>query len=746
MWTLWALAVVLAIKAGALDVPQVNTVLESLPVGQDSNSSLKPVPVSVLQPQVVRSPTVQRNSPPRKSRVGNTKGKCKSAVKYFVSSSKLDDYLNATLPPQIEKLLKCEDVNIAGILGSALSVLGDSNLLSLLDVTSVLDIGGGGLGGILGKGGSSGKPLDSLSQATGAVSNLLPLNQDILGGIVPGGPDKNPVKGLLDSTGVSGLQEPLSDVVEKANGLKESTKDVVKGALPPDVKDAVSGLLGNINLEELLLGLEVQEVTVDSMESSVAGNEIHVRAATTATIGGKGIAGPVVSLLGFQVKSDTTLTIAISANNTQCVNLEVQETHINVKKVTLQIEEMITGIVPVPIPIPLPLGDLILQLLSVELNKKVQETDSCDIVLNDFNDCKNSTGLFKFQLKSSRISPQGLSIFYCAEAIFGKNTVPVAGSILPPDPKNANISITLSHTMLKTIVTYAAKISSVKVSVIHMWPPSQFHSVRRWSLSTLRVRRWRCKWVQNIPPGISTTDALGFHRPLADNLEASITKITYTFQPDSTIQASYWTDIRKNEESYATGKTVSAKKRIRTRSCSRAKLLPKPKVQSTLIISHECKISKDKMTVNIKLSDEVQDLLSGVLKKLLSAAIVFISEWSKQWNVPVGVTSQPLIDAKVIVIKSVRNSNFFLSCILQCWGPNPRPSTCWASIPQTLPFCTRGRSGLGVFSGIKGTSGTWHQSVPSFPISSIQCPHSLLVEMLFVVLSVTLHFLSYEHK
>ncbi|XP_077656301.1 vomeromodulin-like [Urocitellus parryii] len=584
MWTLWALAVVLAIKAGALDVPQVSTVLESLPVGQDSTSSLKPVPVSVSQPQVFRSPTVQRNSPPRKSRVGNTKGKCKSAVKYFVSSSKLDDYLNATLPPQIEKLLKCEDVNIAGIVGSALSVLGDSNLLSLLDVTSVLDIGGGGLGGILGKGGSSGKPLDSLSQATGAVSNLLPLNQDILGGIVPGGPDKNPVKGLLDSTGVSGLQEPLSDVVEKANGLKESTQDVVKGALPPGVKDAVSGLLGNINLEELLLGLEVQEVTVDSMESSVAGNEIHVRAATTATIGGKGIAGPVVSLLGFQVKSDTTLTIAISANNTQCVNLEVQETHINVNKVTLQMLETITDVVPVPIPIPLPLDDLVLQLLTVELNKKVQETDSCDIVLNDFNDCKNSTGLFKFQLKSSRISPQGLSIFYCAEAIFGKTTVPVAGSILPPDAKNANISMTLSHTLLKTIVTYAAKISSVKVN----------------------------------------------------NLEASITKITYTFQPDSTIQASYWTDIRKDEESYATGKT-------------------------TLIISHECKISKDKMTVNIKLvrsdhsvnppeaSDEVQDLLSGVLKKLLSAAI----EWSKQWNVPVGVTSQPLIDAKVIVIKSL---------------------------------------------------------------------------------------------
>ncbi|KAF7472684.1 hypothetical protein GHT09_016438 [Marmota monax] len=155
---------------------------------------------------------------------------------------------------------------------------------------------------------------------------------------------------------------------------------------------------------------------------------------------------------------------------------------------------------------------------------------------------------------TSQPACKGLNIR--AEAIFGKNTVPVTGSILPPDPKNANISMTLSHTLLKTIITYAAKISSVK----------------------------------------------------ADNLEASITKITYTFQPDSTIQASYWTDIRKDEESYATGKT-------------------------TLIISHECKISKDKMTVNIKLvrsdhsvnppeaSDEVQDLLSGVLKKLLSAAI-----------------------------------------------------------------------------------------------------------------------------
>ncbi|XP_047393094.1 vomeromodulin-like [Sciurus carolinensis] len=584
MWTLWAVAVLWAIKAGALDVLQVPSGVGNLPVRQVDVPNLSLPLVSGPRQQVLRNSSVQRSPLPRKPRASSTKGRCKPAVKYFLSSSKLDDYLNATLPPQIEQLLKCKEVDVAGILGEVLSMVGKSGLPSLLDLTSLLDIGGdGGLGGILSQG-SSGSPLDSLSKATGAVGNLLPLGQEALGGLLPSSADRNGGRGLLDSTGLSSLQEPLSDVMEKANGLKESAQDVVKGALPPGVNDAVSGLLGNIDLEELLLGLEVQEVIVKSMDSSVAGNEIHVDATTTATIGGKGLAGPVINILGFQVQADVTLKIAISANNTQCVDLEVQETHINANEVTLLIVKTVTETLPLPAPVPLPLSELIPQLLTVELNKKVQETDSCDIVLSDFNDCKNSTGLFKFQVKSSRISPQGLSIFYCAEAAFGKNTVPVLGGVLPPNPKNANISMTLSHMMLKTIIKYVAKLSSVK----------------------------------------------------ADDLEASITKITYAFQPESTIRATYWTDIRKDEESYATGKT-------------------------TLVISHECKISRDKLIADIKLrgsdhsvnppdaSDEVQDLLSAVLKKFLST----VSEWFKQWNVPPGVSSQPMVDAKVIVIKSV---------------------------------------------------------------------------------------------
>lgn len=49
------------------------------------------------------------------------------------------------------------------------------------------------------------------------------------------------------------------------------------------------------------------------------------------------LTGPIVSLLGFQVNSDLTLKIKVSTNNTQCVNLQVQDKDIEVKKVSLQL-------------------------------------------------------------------------------------------------------------------------------------------------------------------------------------------------------------------------------------------------------------------------------------------------------------------------------------------------------------------------------------------------------------------------
>ncbi|XP_035561596.2 vomeromodulin-like [Canis lupus dingo] len=120
-----------------------------------------------------------------------------------------------------------------------------------------------------------------------------------------------------------------------------------------------------------------------------------------------------------------------------------------------------------------------------------------------------------------------------------------------------------------------------------------------------------------------------------NNLTASITKIAYFFQSGNKIQATYWVTVEKDGESVANGKT-------------------------TLIISHNCKISKDKLILSIKIEssehsvtppeaeDEVQDIMHLLLKKFLSA----FNEMTSTWNVPPGITSNPLTNVKVQVLKS----------------------------------------------------------------------------------------------
>jgi hypothetical protein len=152
--------------------------------------------------------------------------------------------------------LKCEEVNLAGLVGAVLSTLTESNLLSLLNLSSILNMGSAlGIGGLLGQesGGKSSLPL--LSKATGVFGGLLPLGQENLGNLLPAalGGDKNPAKGLLDSVSLPNLQQPLNDVVRKVGDLKESTQKALKGALPPGISNALSDMLGNANLEKLLI-------------------------------------------------------------------------------------------------------------------------------------------------------------------------------------------------------------------------------------------------------------------------------------------------------------------------------------------------------------------------------------------------------------------------------------------------------------------------------------------------------------
>lgn len=170
----------------------------------------------------------------------------------------------------------CEEVNLAGVLGEAISTVSNSDLLSVLDITSLLSLsGGGGLGGILGKGTSSlgilgggglagglsgglagglggilgqenGKkspkysaPL--LSGGTDAVSDLTSMSQEALGRPPLTSAEKNPVKEAVDSTGL-------------LDSNKESTEGILNSVAPEGINNGLKSLLGNVNVENLLVG------------------------------------------------------------------------------------------------------------------------------------------------------------------------------------------------------------------------------------------------------------------------------------------------------------------------------------------------------------------------------------------------------------------------------------------------------------------------------------------------------------
>ncbi|XP_035865615.1 vomeromodulin-like isoform X2 [Phyllostomus discolor] len=580
MLTLWALVTTLTVHAAAVDPL-------SLPSGLPNLSGRRPI---LQSGQFPRYPPIPKGSPSIKYLSETPKPSCVPVAKFFMSSSQFNDYLNSTLPPQIEELLKCAEVDLAGLLGTLLETVSSLDLLSLLDLTSPLNIlGGGGQGGPPDMGTSSESsnlPLPSLSKATDAVGNLIPLAQGVLGGLLPNGAKRDPARkagsSLLSNLPLSGVlnqvSEPLSGVLNTVGGLTESTEGILNSVVPGGVTDALSGLLGGVNLKDLLLGLEVQKTTVDDMMSVMTDDGILVQAQTTAFIGGKGLVGPVISLLGFQVNGDMTLKIGISINSTQCVNLQVQDIDIKVNKVYLQLVKTVTD--TLPLPVPLPLVDIISQLLTVNLKENLKEAKSCNIDLSDFTECKNPTQLFQYYIRSLQASEQGLSILYCA---FFNGKVLTPSSLLPPDPKNANIAITLSNIMLREIITVSAKQSSVEMN----------------------------------------------------DLNAHITRIVYFSLPGNKIQVTYWVNVNKDGEIFAQGLT-------------------------RFFISYAWKIVRGTLMADLRIlsfvhstnppeaMDEVEDVMSAVMKKFVSA----ITEFSNQWNIPPGITSNLPTNAKVELLNS----------------------------------------------------------------------------------------------
>ena len=152
-------------------------------------------------------------------------------------------------------MLKCAEVDLANLLGTVLETVSNLDLLSLLDLTAPLNIlGGGGQSGSPDRGSSSKSsnlPLPSLSKATDAVSNLIPLAQGVLGSLLPNLAKRDPAR-KADSSLLSHL--PLSGVLNTVGELSGSTEGILKSVVPGGISDALSGLLGNINLRDLLLG------------------------------------------------------------------------------------------------------------------------------------------------------------------------------------------------------------------------------------------------------------------------------------------------------------------------------------------------------------------------------------------------------------------------------------------------------------------------------------------------------------
>uniref|UniRef100_A0A8C6H4J6 Lipid-binding serum glycoprotein N-terminal domain-containing protein n=1 Tax=Mus spicilegus TaxID=10103 RepID=A0A8C6H4J6_MUSSI len=504
MWVLQALAIMLSIQAGTLDLVETPPVVGNLPVAMPAPLNL---PVGGLSPPVLKGPVNHQMLPPKRPVPTPKGGKCAPAARYFLSSDKLHDYLMNILPPQIEDMVKCDEVNLEGMLGDVLNTVESSDLLSLLDGISLLkggEGGGLGIGGLLGNegNGDSSKP-SSGSKATGGLGQLIPggiPGTEALGGLLNLGGDKSSGKGLLNGDGLSKIKKPLEDAVENVSGIKDAIQEKVNEVVPDGVKEPLKDVL-KMDIKDTLLELKVGQVTLDDMEINMEANGMQVLSMLTTTIDGKGVLGPVISLLQFEAKMDVMTTIAVASNNTQCVNLDAQDTHMHVKEMKIQLVETVTG--KVPLPVPLPLDHIIPAIVTAKINENLEKSNSCAIVLNDFNNCKNTTGLFSYQVNTARISPKGLVILYCAKANIGNKTVPVPGGRLPPDPKNASIAVTISSTTLKTLVKEVAKNSSVQM----------------------------------------------------DDLEAQITHIAFASQENNTLRVVYKVDITKNGEHFATGET-----------------------------------------------------------------------------------------------------------------------------------------------------------------------------------------------
>lgn len=88
MWVLQALAIMLSIQAGTLDLVETPPVVGNLPVAMPVPLNL---PVGGLSPPVLKGPVNHQMLPPKRPVPPPKGAKCAPAARYFLSSDKLHD-------------------------------------------------------------------------------------------------------------------------------------------------------------------------------------------------------------------------------------------------------------------------------------------------------------------------------------------------------------------------------------------------------------------------------------------------------------------------------------------------------------------------------------------------------------------------------------------------------------------------------------------------------------------------------
>nr|XP_020846404.1 vomeromodulin-like isoform X2 [Phascolarctos cinereus] len=115
-------------------------------------------------------------------------------------------------------------------------------------------------------------------------------------------------------------------------------------------------------------------------------------------------------------------------------------------------------------PISIPLDSIASAMLMVNVSPPEGE---CDLTLKNPTCINEATVpgmgiLFNYHQKTVNFTSKGLLVAYCAEINSRDKTIPVAGGPSPPIPEDVDVSLVLSSSIVKALVTDVGKESSVK--------------------------------------------------------------------------------------------------------------------------------------------------------------------------------------------------------------------------------------------------------------------------------------------